>query len=201
MAQSREPKRQRSGSGGVTHGEMGLRLVGGSAQRAHPEQNELSHAQAGSHADAGHRPQEHPGHAGMYAAGTTAASNGVLDPVCGMTVDPHATPNRRLGDLTGIVRARRLSEATMRNIRQNLFFAFVYNAAGVPVVAGVLYPFFGVLLSPIIAAAAMALSSVSVVQVMRLRPITTSMNASPKSEQDAGGQYERERPGLSPVAE
>jgi len=67
------------------------------------------------------------------------------------------------GDLTGIVRARRLSRATMRNIRQNLFFAFVYNALGVPVAAGVLYPFFGILLSPIIAAAAMALSSVSVI--------------------------------------
>jgi Cu+-exporting ATPase len=67
------------------------------------------------------------------------------------------------GDLTGIVRARHLSEATMSNIRQNLFFAFVYNAAGVPVAAGVLYPIFGILLSPIIAAAAMALSSVSVV--------------------------------------
>jgi Cu+-exporting ATPase len=67
------------------------------------------------------------------------------------------------GDLTGIVRARRLSEATMSNIRQNLFFAFIYNAAGVPVAAGVLYPVFGILLSPIIAAAAMALSSVSVV--------------------------------------
>ncbi|MEW6629223.1 MAG: heavy metal translocating P-type ATPase [Pseudomonadota bacterium] len=67
------------------------------------------------------------------------------------------------GDLTGIVRARRLSEATMANIRQNLFFAFVYNAAGVPIAAGLLYPFFGILLSPIIAAAAMALSSVSVV--------------------------------------
>ncbi|MCL4765129.1 MAG: heavy metal translocating P-type ATPase [Hyphomicrobiaceae bacterium] len=67
------------------------------------------------------------------------------------------------GDLTGIVRARRLSGATMRNIRQNLFFAFVYNAAGVPVAAGVLYPAFGVLLSPIIAAAAMSLSSVSVI--------------------------------------
>ncbi len=74
------------------------------------------------------------------------------------------------GDLTGIVRARRLSQATMRNIRQNLFFAFVYNAAGVPVAAGVLYPFFGVLLSPIIAAAAMALSSVSVIgNALRLR--------------------------------
>ena len=67
------------------------------------------------------------------------------------------------GDLTGIVRARQLSEATMSNIRQNLFFAFIYNAAGVPIAAGLLYPFFGILLSPIIAAAAMALSSVSVV--------------------------------------
>ena len=67
------------------------------------------------------------------------------------------------GDLGGIVRARRLSRATMSNIRQNLFFAFVYNAAGVPIAAGLLYPFFGILLSPIIAAAAMALSSVSVV--------------------------------------
>jgi len=67
------------------------------------------------------------------------------------------------GDLTGIVRARRLSRATMANIRENLIFAFVYNAAGVPVAAGVLYPFFGILLSPIIAAAAMALSSVSVI--------------------------------------
>jgi len=74
------------------------------------------------------------------------------------------------GDLRGIVRARRLSQAVMRNIRQNLFFAFVYNAFGVPVAAGVLYPFFGVLLSPIIAAAAMALSSISVVaNSLRLR--------------------------------
>jgi P-type Cu+ transporter len=74
------------------------------------------------------------------------------------------------GDLTGIVRARRLSQATMRNIRQNLFFAFIYNAAGIPIAAGVLYPAFGVLLSPIIAAAAMALSSVSVVgNALRLR--------------------------------
>ncbi len=76
------------------------------------------------------------------------------------------------GDLTGIVRARRLSAATMGNIRQNLFFAFIYNAAGVPIAAGVLYPFFGILLSPIIAAAAMALSSVSVVgNALRLRRI------------------------------
>ncbi|MFA7604946.1 MAG: copper-translocating P-type ATPase, partial [Novosphingobium sp.] len=67
------------------------------------------------------------------------------------------------GDLNGIVRARQLSEATMANIRQNLFFAFVYNAAGVPIAAGLLYPFFGILLSPMIAAAAMALSSASVV--------------------------------------
>ena len=67
------------------------------------------------------------------------------------------------GDLIGIVRARRLSHATMRNIRQNMFFAFIYNALGVPLAAGVLYPFFGILLSPVIASAAMALSSVSVV--------------------------------------
>ena len=74
------------------------------------------------------------------------------------------------GDLMGIVRARRLSEATMRNIRQNLFFAFVYNAAGVPIAAGVLYPSLGILLSPIIAAAAMALSSFSVIaNALRLR--------------------------------
>lgn len=74
------------------------------------------------------------------------------------------------GDLQGIVRARQLSHATMRNIRQNLFFAFIYNAAGVPVAAGVLYPAFGLLLSPIIAAAAMALSSVSVIgNSLRLR--------------------------------
>ncbi len=76
------------------------------------------------------------------------------------------------GDLNGIVRARRLSQATMSNIRQNLFFAFVYNAAGIPIAAGVLYPIFGVLLSPIIAAAAMALSSVSVIaNAVRLRTI------------------------------
>jgi len=76
------------------------------------------------------------------------------------------------GDLTGIFRARRLSEATMKNIRQNLFFAFVYNAVGVPVAAGVLYPFFGLLLSPIIASAAMTLSSVSViVNALRLRKV------------------------------
>jgi Cu+-exporting ATPase len=74
------------------------------------------------------------------------------------------------GDLSAILRARNLSQATMRNIRQNLFFAFVYNAVGVPIAAGVLYPFFGVLLSPIFAAAAMSFSSVSVItNALRLR--------------------------------
>jgi P-type Cu+ transporter len=74
------------------------------------------------------------------------------------------------GDLRGIARARRLSEGTMRNIRQNLFFAFVYNTLGVPVAAGVLYPFFGLLLSPMIASAAMTFSSVSVIgNALRLR--------------------------------
>jgi Cu+-exporting ATPase len=74
------------------------------------------------------------------------------------------------GDLMGIVKARRLSARTMRNIRQNLVFAFIYNAAGIPVAAGVLYPFTGLLLSPVIAAAAMALSSVSVISnALRLR--------------------------------
>jgi Cu+-exporting ATPase len=67
------------------------------------------------------------------------------------------------GDLNGIVRARQLSRATMRNIRQNLFFAFVYNSLGVPIAAGILYPWFDILLSPMIAAAAMSLSSVSVI--------------------------------------
>jgi len=76
------------------------------------------------------------------------------------------------GDLGGIVRARRLSRATMRNIRQNLFFAFVYNAAGVPIAAGALYPIFGLLLSPVVAAAAMSLSSVSVIaNALRLRAL------------------------------
>jgi P-type Cu+ transporter len=74
------------------------------------------------------------------------------------------------GDLTGILRARKLSQATMRNIRQNLFFAFIYNAIGVPIAAGILYPFFGILLSPIFAAAAMSFSSVSVItNALRLR--------------------------------
>jgi Cu+-exporting ATPase len=76
------------------------------------------------------------------------------------------------GDLRGIVRARRLSRATMRNIRQNLFFAFIYNTLGVPVAAGVLYPVFGLLLSPMIAAAAMSFSSVSVIaNALRLRVV------------------------------
>ncbi|MDI1481076.1 heavy metal translocating P-type ATPase [Polyangium sp. y55x31] len=76
------------------------------------------------------------------------------------------------GDLRGIVRARRLSHATMKNIRQNLFFAFVYNGLGVPLAAGVLYPFFGLLLSPMIASAAMSLSSVSVItNALRLRTV------------------------------
>jgi len=74
------------------------------------------------------------------------------------------------GDLRGIVRARRLSRATMRNIRQNLVLAFVYNVLGIPLAAGVLYPAFGLLLSPIVAAAAMSLSSVSVIlNAVRLR--------------------------------
>jgi Cu+-exporting ATPase len=77
------------------------------------------------------------------------------------------------GDLRGIVRARRLSRNTMRNIRQNLFFAFIYNVAGVPIAAGVLYPWLGVLLSPMIASAAMTFSSVSVIgNALRLRRAT-----------------------------
>jgi Cu+-exporting ATPase len=76
------------------------------------------------------------------------------------------------GDLAGILRARKLSQATMRNIRQNLFFAFLYNSLGVPIAAGVLYPFFGLLLSPVLAAAAMSLSSVSVIaNSLRLKAI------------------------------
>ena len=74
------------------------------------------------------------------------------------------------GDLRGIVRARRLSHATMQNIRQNLFFAFVYNTVGIAIAAGILYPFFGILLSPMVAAAAMSFSSVSVItNALRLR--------------------------------
>jgi P-type Cu+ transporter len=76
------------------------------------------------------------------------------------------------GDLRGIARARRLSRATMRNIRENLFFAFVYNALGVPIAAGVLYPFVGLLLSPVVASAAMTFSSVSVIaNALRLRRV------------------------------
>ncbi|MEO8214272.1 MAG: HAD-IC family P-type ATPase, partial [Myxococcales bacterium] len=74
------------------------------------------------------------------------------------------------GDLRGIVRARRLSRATLSNIKQNLFFAFIYNSVGVPIAAGILYPFWGVLLTPVMAAAAMAFSSVSVIaNALRLR--------------------------------
>jgi P-type Cu+ transporter len=76
------------------------------------------------------------------------------------------------GDLRGLARARKLSRATMRNIRQNLFFAFAYNSLGVPIAAGVLYPFFGLLLSPIFASAAMTFSSVSVItNALHLRTI------------------------------
>jgi len=76
------------------------------------------------------------------------------------------------GDLRGIVRAIMLSRATMANIRQNLFFAFIYNVVGVPIAAGILYPFFGILLSPMIASAAMTLSSVSVItNALRLRNV------------------------------
>jgi Cu+-exporting ATPase len=76
------------------------------------------------------------------------------------------------GDLRGIAKAIALSKATMRNIRQNLFFAFIYNALGIPIAAGLLYPFFGLLLSPIIAGAAMSLSSLSVIaNALRLRAV------------------------------
>jgi len=76
------------------------------------------------------------------------------------------------GDLQGIVRARRLSRAVMKNIRQNLFFAFIYNSLGVPIAAGILYPLFGLLLSPMIAATAMSFSSVSVIgNALRLRKV------------------------------
>ncbi len=76
------------------------------------------------------------------------------------------------GDLAGIVRARALSRATMRNIRENLLFAFLYNALGVPIAAGVLYPVFGILLSPVVAALAMSFSSVSVItNALRLRSL------------------------------
>ena len=76
------------------------------------------------------------------------------------------------GDLRGIAKARRLSRATMSNIRQNLFFAFVYNVIGIPIAAGALYPVFGLLLSPIIASAAMSMSSVSVItNALRLKSV------------------------------
>lgn len=84
-----------------------------------------------------------------------------------MSLDAVFTPSR---DLRGIVRARRLSRRTMRNIRQSLFFAFLYNALGIPIAAGVLYPVIGLLLSPMIASAAMTFSSVSVMSnALRLR--------------------------------
>jgi Cu+-exporting ATPase len=77
------------------------------------------------------------------------------------------------GDLRGVARARRLSRETMRNVRQNLFFAFAYNALGVPLAAGILYPAFGLLLSPIVASAAMTFSSVSVIaNALRLRRLS-----------------------------
>ncbi|MEP6171601.1 MAG: HAD-IC family P-type ATPase, partial [Rhodopirellula bahusiensis] len=76
------------------------------------------------------------------------------------------------GDLRGVVAAKQLSQKTMRNIRQNLFFAFAYNALGIPIAAGLLYPFFGILLSPMLAAAAMSFSSVSVIgNALRLRAV------------------------------
>ena len=91
------------------------------------------------------------------------------------------------GDLNGIVRARRLSQQTLRNIRENLFLAFVYNGIGVPVAAGVLYPVFGLLLSPMIAAAAMSMSSVSVIgNALRLRHSRLDgMQAGPPTVKDA----------------
>ncbi len=90
-------------------------------------------------------------------------------------------------DLIGIAEARRLSRATMRNIRQNLFFAFIYNAAGVPIAAGVLYPFFGLLLSPVIAAAAMGLSSVSVIaNALRLRRVSLNRDRAPSGGSGVG---------------
>ena len=107
-------------------------------------------------------------------------------PICGMALEPAGAPTLEMrteftcpmhpeavqGDLRGILRARRLSRATMRNIRQNLFFAFVYNSLGVPIAAGLLYPVYGLLLSPMLAAAAMSLSSVSVIgNALRLRKV------------------------------
>ena len=96
---------------------------------------------------------------GLWAVGDKPAAGGPWYPPAG-------------SDLKGIIRARRLAQATMRNIKQNLFFAMIYNALGVPIAAGVLYPVFGVLLSPMIAAAAMSFSSVSVIaNALRLRTV------------------------------
>ena len=114
----------------------------------------------------------------------------VIDPVCGMTVSPDTAAGeyeyrgvkfffcskscfeKFEGDLRGLVRARHLSHATMRNNRQNLFFAFAYNLLGVPIATGILYSFFGILLSPMIASAAMSFSSVSVIgNALRLRNV------------------------------
>jgi Cu+-exporting ATPase len=87
------------------------------------------------------------------------------------------------GDLGGIVKAIHLSKAMMRNIRQNLFFAFIYNALGIPIAAGLLYPFFGLLLSPIIAGAAMSLSSVSVIaNALRLRSLKLGGSSAPSHD-------------------
>ncbi len=94
------------------------------------------------------------------------------------------------GDLRGIVRARRLSRATMKNIRQNLFFAFVYNVLGVPIAAGVLYPFAGLLLSPMIASAAMTFSSVSVIgNALRLRRMRSVSDDWIDDERHAHGRH------------
>ena len=109
-------------------------------------------------------------HDGTLFCLTRARGVGIDPELAAVTSIPGVTLVK--GDLRGIVRARLLSQATMRNIRQNLFFAFVYNSLGVPIAAGVLYPFFGLLLSPIIAAAAMSFSSVSVVgNALRLRRV------------------------------
>ncbi len=99
-------------------------------------------------------------------------------PICGMTLvrsQQSAGATLVKGDLAGIVRARTLSRATMRNIHQNLAFAFVYNVVGIPIAAGAFYPAFGILLSPMVAALAMSLSSVSIItNALRLRSLSFS---------------------------